>query len=266
LIFSDIHGDTRALETLVAQPADIYIAAGDLSTLAKTSTRCGEIMKPLGERVWVPARKSRKPRRYAQLLRTLRILRLSSPDPRAEIRTWHHAMGRPGLQHITPFNTPVNTQKTKSRKRWLHSITRSHYISSSTFHPKALASTNSPAGKHAGSPRSANGWIASNRSTFSAATSRMRWPQRSSRCNASFQRREKGLHSRSIDTSRVFALCLGAFCCGKRRSGETISCSCYLQDKSQAVDDPRSLRSSSVLRPRHSIPGESIAGPVPTSD
>ena len=33
LIFSDIHGDTRALQQLVAQPADIYIAAGDLSRL-----------------------------------------------------------------------------------------------------------------------------------------------------------------------------------------------------------------------------------------
>jgi len=53
LIFSDIHGDTRALEKLVAQPADIYIAAGDLSTFGKDLDRCGEIMKPLGEKVWV---------------------------------------------------------------------------------------------------------------------------------------------------------------------------------------------------------------------
>ena len=53
LIFSDIHGDTRALEKLIAQPADIYIAAGDLSTFGKDLDRCGEIMKPLGEKVWV---------------------------------------------------------------------------------------------------------------------------------------------------------------------------------------------------------------------
>ena len=53
LIFSDIHGDTRALEKLIAQPADIYIAAGDLSTFGKDLDRCGKIMKPLGEKVWV---------------------------------------------------------------------------------------------------------------------------------------------------------------------------------------------------------------------
>ena len=35
LIFSDIHGDLRALERVVAQPADIYIAAGDLSNFAQ---------------------------------------------------------------------------------------------------------------------------------------------------------------------------------------------------------------------------------------
>ena len=49
LIFSDIHGDTRALEKLVAQPADIYISAGDLSTFGRALANCGEILRPLGE-------------------------------------------------------------------------------------------------------------------------------------------------------------------------------------------------------------------------
>ena len=53
LVFSDIHGDTRALEKIVSQPADIYIADGDLSTFGKGLDRCGEILAPLGERVWV---------------------------------------------------------------------------------------------------------------------------------------------------------------------------------------------------------------------
>jgi Icc-related predicted phosphoesterase len=53
LVFSDIHGDTRALEKLVARPADIYIAAGDLATFRKGLDRCGEILASLGERVWV---------------------------------------------------------------------------------------------------------------------------------------------------------------------------------------------------------------------
>lgn len=53
LVFSDIHGDTRALERLVAQPADIYIAAGDLSTFGRGLERCGKILEPLGQRVWL---------------------------------------------------------------------------------------------------------------------------------------------------------------------------------------------------------------------
>jgi Icc-related predicted phosphoesterase len=53
LIFSDIHGDLRALERIVAQPADLYICAGDLATFGRGLERCSEILKPLGERLWV---------------------------------------------------------------------------------------------------------------------------------------------------------------------------------------------------------------------
>jgi hypothetical protein len=53
LIFSDTHGDLRSLERIIAQPADVYIANGDLSNFAKGLDRCGEILKPLGERLWV---------------------------------------------------------------------------------------------------------------------------------------------------------------------------------------------------------------------
>ena len=56
LVFSDIHGDTRALKHLVARPADIYIAAGNLSTFGPGLDRCGQVLKPLGSRVlreWV---------------------------------------------------------------------------------------------------------------------------------------------------------------------------------------------------------------------
>ena len=53
LIFSDIHGDLAALARIVAQPADIYIDAGDLATFGRGLERCGEVLKPLGERLWV---------------------------------------------------------------------------------------------------------------------------------------------------------------------------------------------------------------------
>jgi len=53
LIFSDTHGDLRSLDKIIAQPADTYIAAGDLSNFGKMLDRCGEILKPLGARLLV---------------------------------------------------------------------------------------------------------------------------------------------------------------------------------------------------------------------
>ena len=52
LIFSDTHGDLRSLEKVMAQPADVYISAGDLSNFGKMLDRCGEVLKPLGDRLW----------------------------------------------------------------------------------------------------------------------------------------------------------------------------------------------------------------------
>ena len=53
LIFSDVHGDVRALERIVATPADLYIAGGDLATFGKGLDRCGPPLQPLGEKLWV---------------------------------------------------------------------------------------------------------------------------------------------------------------------------------------------------------------------
>lgn len=52
-IFSDIHGDLKSLEKCLAQPADIYIAAGDLATFRRGLDRCGRLLQAYGERVWV---------------------------------------------------------------------------------------------------------------------------------------------------------------------------------------------------------------------
>lgn len=53
VIFSDVHGDTGAIERAKAQPADVYIAAGDLSTFGRALERCAEALKPLGEKLWL---------------------------------------------------------------------------------------------------------------------------------------------------------------------------------------------------------------------
>jgi|SRR5579862_5509912 Icc-related predicted phosphoesterase len=53
LVFSDIHGDIRALEKIVAQPADVYIAAGDLSNFGRGLDRCAAVLETLGEKLWL---------------------------------------------------------------------------------------------------------------------------------------------------------------------------------------------------------------------
>jgi len=53
LVFSDIHADKKALERLLATPADVYICAGDLVNWARGLPEFGEMLGPLGEKVWM---------------------------------------------------------------------------------------------------------------------------------------------------------------------------------------------------------------------
>ena len=102
LIFSDIHGDLRALARIVEQPADVYIAAGDLATFRKGLDRCGKVLKPLGERLWVlPGNHETHDdirefcRRFGFVDFHRRVLQTNS-TPWAGL----------GYSNITPFKTP----------------------------------------------------------------------------------------------------------------------------------------------------------------
>lgn len=53
LIFSDIHNDARALRKIVETPADYYFCAGDLVNWGRQLDVMGEILKPLGDRLFV---------------------------------------------------------------------------------------------------------------------------------------------------------------------------------------------------------------------
>jgi len=106
LIFSDIHGDMRALEQVVSQPADIYIAAGDLSTFGRGLDRCAEVLKPLAERLWL------LPGNHESHAQTRDICeRFGFFDFHRKVRTLESAKGAThwaglGYSNITPFNTP----------------------------------------------------------------------------------------------------------------------------------------------------------------
>ncbi len=102
LIFSDIHGDIRALERLVAQPADVYISAGDLSNFGKMLDRCGEIMQPLGERAWMLPGNHETQKQNAEF-----CARFGFTDFHRKIRkVGNSAWAGLGYSNITPFKTP----------------------------------------------------------------------------------------------------------------------------------------------------------------
>ena len=152
LIFSDIHGDTRALEKLIAQPADIYIAAGDLSTFGKDLDRCGEIMKAARRKGVGSARKSRKPRRHARFCE-----RFGFFDFHRQIRALKSEHGTTqwaglGYSNITPFNTPGEySEEEIARALAAFDHLKPLYLVVH-FPPQGTRLDEFAAGKHAGSP------------------------------------------------------------------------------------------------------------------
>jgi uncharacterized protein len=102
LLFSDIHGDLRALERLITQPADVYIDVGDLATFGRGLDRCGEVLKPLGHKLWVLPGNHETHEQTRELCQRSGFI-----DFHRQIRTlgatkWAGL----GYSNITPFNTP----------------------------------------------------------------------------------------------------------------------------------------------------------------
>ncbi|HUJ30792.1 MAG TPA: metallophosphoesterase [Candidatus Acidoferrum sp.] len=106
LVFSDIHGDIRALERVMAQPADVYIAAGDLSTFGRSLERCGEVLRPFGERLWLLPGNHESHEQARSLCQ-----RFGFVDFHRQVRALESSAGPTywaglGYSNITPFNTP----------------------------------------------------------------------------------------------------------------------------------------------------------------
>ncbi len=102
LIFSDIHGDFQALAQLLATPADYYIAAGDLSTWGRGLDRCGEILKPHGERVYVLPGNHESAGQTAALCRQYGLNDFH--ERTMKVGEW--TVAGLGYSNPTPFNTP----------------------------------------------------------------------------------------------------------------------------------------------------------------
>ena len=102
MIFSDIHGDLGALERALAQTADIYIAAGDLSTFGKGLERCGPLLAPLGERAWVLPGNHESHADTQAFCREFGLVDFHRQARKVGSSLWAGL----GYSNITPFNTP----------------------------------------------------------------------------------------------------------------------------------------------------------------
>jgi Icc-related predicted phosphoesterase len=102
LIFSDIHGDMRALDRVLAQPADIYIAAGDLSTFGRDLARSGELLQQLGERCWVLPGNHETEEQTHELCTRYGLVDFHRQVKNLGATQWAGL----GYSNPTPFNTP----------------------------------------------------------------------------------------------------------------------------------------------------------------
>ena len=113
LVFSDIHGDYRALERLMDIEADYYFAAGDLVSWGRGLDRCGEILQRRGETgsTSCPAITNPRIELTAALCEKVRLALFS----RAELRGRRLPHRGPGL--LNSHAVPTRRASTP-RRRW----------------------------------------------------------------------------------------------------------------------------------------------------
>jgi len=158
LIFSDIHGDLRALGRILAQPADLYIAAGDLATFGKGLDKCGEVLRSLGSRLWV------LPGNHETHEATRALCdRFGFVDFQRQVRMLEGTKGRTtwaglGYSNITPFNTPGEYSEEEIAEALVafDGIQGLHLVAHCP--PRDTALDEYAPGKHAGSS-SVRAWI-----------------------------------------------------------------------------------------------------------
>lgn len=102
LVFSDIHGDRDALDALMEQEADLYIAAGDLVSWGRGLDRLAPALQRRVPRVWVLPGNHEHESDIEAFCRRHKLNPLHGRH--FEMDGWHIA----GLGHSspTPFDTP----------------------------------------------------------------------------------------------------------------------------------------------------------------
>jgi len=152
LIFSDIHGDLRALDKITAQPADIYIANGDLSTFGRSLDRCGEALESLGERLWVLPGNHETQDETSAFCKKFGFV-----DFHRQVQSLPSASGATqwaglGYSNVTPFRTPGEYSEDEISAALAPFDALKPLYLVVHFPPKDTALDEFAPGKHAGSP------------------------------------------------------------------------------------------------------------------
>jgi uncharacterized protein len=154
LIFSDIHGDVRALQRIMEQPADLYIAAGDLATFGKGLDRCGEVLAPLRDRLWVLPGNHETHEDTRALCERHGFVDFHRQVKKLDGTQWAGL----GYSNITPFNTPgeYSEEQIGAALAAFDGIEKLYLVVH--FPPYNTALDEFAPGKHAGSP-TLRGWV-----------------------------------------------------------------------------------------------------------
>jgi Icc-related predicted phosphoesterase len=109
LIFSDIHGDLKALERLMAIEADLYIAAGDLSNFARGLDKIGPVLAPKGQQMLVMPGNHESESDVVKFTDTWGLRNFH----RRVIEFAGYQIAGLGYSNITPFKTPGEYTETQ---------------------------------------------------------------------------------------------------------------------------------------------------------
>ncbi len=148
LIFSDVHGDLRALARIVAQPADVYICAGDLATFGRGLEPCGKALAPLGERLWVLPGNHETDDDIREFCRRFGFVDFHRRVLQTKSTPWAGL----GYSNITPFNTPgeFSEKEIEEALAPFNGIAKLHLVVH--FPPYGTRLDEYDVGKHVGSP------------------------------------------------------------------------------------------------------------------
>ena len=102
LIFSDIHGDLAALGRLVSIPADYYFAAGDLTSWGRELDRCGKVLEPVAEKLYVLPGNHESARRIGAFCAKFGFHAFHEET----LTIGRYYVAGFGYSNPTPFNTP----------------------------------------------------------------------------------------------------------------------------------------------------------------